>query len=91
MPYIRLQYEGGKVRDKYLCDIDEFLKADHGTAFDRAHFARRKQCERRMLSGEPMEIGHTIRSGKDRRVFSDRRRGWKRNLSGKMNVESWET
>lgn len=79
------------MKDKYLCDIDEFLKADHGTAFDRAHFARRKQSERRMLSGGPMEIGHIIRSGKDRRVFPDRRRGWKRNLSGKINIESWET
>ncbi len=79
------------MKDKYLCDLDEFLKADHGTAFDRAHFARRKQGERRMLSSGSMEIGYIIRSGKDRRAFSDRRRGWKRNLCGKFNVESWET
>lgn len=79
------------MKDKYLCDIDEFLKADHGTAFDRAHFARRKKGERRMLSNGSMEIGHIVRSGRDRRVLPDRRRSWKRNLSDKMNVGSWET
>ena len=79
------------MKDKYLCDIDEFLKADHGTAFDRTHFSRRKQNERRMQCDGSMEVGHIIRSGMDRRVLPERRRSWKRNLNGKMNVESWET
>lgn len=79
------------MKEKYLSDIDEFLRSDHGTAFDRTHFSRRKTGERRVNCCEATAPGHVVRSGRDRRVLPDRRRSWKRGSGDRIDVASWES
>ncbi len=79
------------MKDNYLTDIDEFLRSDHGTAFDRAYFARRKMGERRIECSKTIMPGQILRSEIDRRTQPDRRRRRKRNHGETLDVTSWET